>query len=194
MLMSTNAFGSPDLDLRPPGMQRDTMNLWVQECPACGYVSADISDAGNITKEFLKSKEYRKCDGIGFTSDLAARFYKYHKVNLAEDDIRGAAFALLHAAWACDDERDTDNAKLCRGLTLPLLTRVIEEKPADKNELQLMKVDILRRAGHFRELLTEYKDMQFGEDVMDHVLAFQLKLAEKGDTGCYRVVDAMETS
>ena len=35
ILTSTNAFGSPDLDLRPPMMKRGTMHLWVQECPSC---------------------------------------------------------------------------------------------------------------------------------------------------------------
>jgi len=30
---STNAFGSPDLDLRPPEMQRSTITHRVQRCP-----------------------------------------------------------------------------------------------------------------------------------------------------------------
>jgi hypothetical protein len=33
---STNAFGSPDLDTRPPEMQRSTIFAWVQRCPECG--------------------------------------------------------------------------------------------------------------------------------------------------------------
>ena len=35
---STNAFGSPDLDLRPPPMKRQTMAFWMQACPLwlCG--------------------------------------------------------------------------------------------------------------------------------------------------------------
>ena len=36
VIMSTNAFGSPDLDLRPPPMERFTIDHWVQECPHCG--------------------------------------------------------------------------------------------------------------------------------------------------------------
>ena len=36
---STNTFGAPDLDTRPPEMMRSTMDMWVQECPSCGYLS-----------------------------------------------------------------------------------------------------------------------------------------------------------
>ena len=41
-IASTNSFGSPDLDLRPPEMQRSTMGQWIQQCPKCGYVSGSI--------------------------------------------------------------------------------------------------------------------------------------------------------
>ena len=191
-LTSTNSFGSPDLDLRPPGMKRDTMHMWIQECPKCGYVSADIADPRNITKEFLKSKEYRKCDGIRFASGLAEQFYKYHRINLADNDAEGAFFALLHAAWACDDAQDDKNARLCREKALPLVSRLIGENMEGKETLQLMKADILRRAGHFQELLTEYKGVRFDQEVMDQVLAFELKLAEKEDMACYRVTDAVD--
>ncbi len=41
---STNSFGSPDLDTRPPEMKRSTLSLWIQRCPSCGYSSPDLSD------------------------------------------------------------------------------------------------------------------------------------------------------
>ena len=53
ILTSTNAFGSPDLDLRPPQMKRGTMPLWVQECPSCGYTAEDVSDPTQIPREYL---------------------------------------------------------------------------------------------------------------------------------------------
>ncbi len=42
VLMSTNSFGYPDLDLRPAPMQRDTMDTWLDECPHCGYVASSL--------------------------------------------------------------------------------------------------------------------------------------------------------
>jgi len=45
VLLSSNTFvGTDDLDGRPPGMLRRTMNLWVQRCPECGYCATDLSD------------------------------------------------------------------------------------------------------------------------------------------------------
>ena len=70
---STNAFGSPDLDLRPPEMQRSTMPHWVQECPKCGYVACVISDKCPVSAEFLKSEEYLSCGRISFESRLAKK-------------------------------------------------------------------------------------------------------------------------
>ena len=61
VLNSTNTFGSPDLDLRPPEMRRSTMHIWIQECPFCGYISKDVTDETSVTKELLSSERYLKC-------------------------------------------------------------------------------------------------------------------------------------
>lgn len=42
--MSTNQFGSPDLDTRAPEMARSTMFMWVKCCPSCGYCASDVSE------------------------------------------------------------------------------------------------------------------------------------------------------
>ena len=80
VLMSTNSWGYPDLDLRPPEMQRATMHVWIQECPHCGYVAGDLSDELEISKDYLKCEEYKTCEGNDFKSDLAGRFYKRHMI------------------------------------------------------------------------------------------------------------------
>ena len=58
VLGSTNAFGSPDLDLRPPEMQRLTMEGWLQLCPHCGYCAPDLSEEeGNLSA--IEAPEYQ---------------------------------------------------------------------------------------------------------------------------------------
>jgi len=190
---STNAFGSPDLDLRPPQMQRGTMPQWIQECPVCGYVSGSISDKkGKVTKKWLASEEYRNCDGIEFRSFLAERFYKFYKISLLNKKTKSAFFAILHAAWACDDARDRKNAVRCRNLAVPLADRLLAEKGENTDNLKLMKTDILRRSGHFETLLAEYAGCKFNNDIMDKILAFQLKKAAQKDVKCYTVKQAVE--
>ncbi len=48
IITSTNSFGSPDLDLRPPEMRRSTMWLWIQRCPCCNYVNYDVESISSV--------------------------------------------------------------------------------------------------------------------------------------------------
>jgi len=201
---STNSFGSPDLDLRPPQMQRGTMGEWIQQCPACGYVSGRIdNDPGKVTKKWLKSKAYTRSDGINFRSGLADQFYKFYKISLLNENTERAFFALLHAAWACDDCEDTANAVRCRSMAVPLLNQVTEELTSGqgdpeeddsdkKDNLLLIKADLLRRSGQFETLLSEYASRHFENEIMNKVLAFQLAKASEKDTACYTVQYAVE--
>ena len=194
VISSTNAFGSPDLDLRPPEMQRSTMDLWVQECPDCGYVCRKVSDRTTVTREYLQTPEYRSCDGIDFDSVLAARFYKCHMIDLRDQNTIGAFNSLLHAAWACDDNREKENAEKCRLLSLPLVTGLISDDRENKDTLRLVRADVMRRAGLFAGLKEEYAPVRFGEELLNQILAFELYLAGKEDTACYRVEDAVKWS
>lgn len=100
-LASTNQFGAPDLDFRPPEMARSTIGEWVHECPTCGYVAPSISDdPGKVTREYLQSAEYRGCDGLQFASELAARFYRFSKNCLLNGELSDAYEGLIYAAWA----------------------------------------------------------------------------------------------
>lgn len=190
VLGSTNSFGSPDLDMRPPEMQRSTMDMWIQECPNCGYISEEVSDDSTVTKQWLQSEEYATCNGIDFESDLAEKFYKCYMINLEDDDPEDAFFAILHAAWACDDADDLENAKHCRKLAIPVAEELIEEKVDHADDILLMKADLLRRAEDFETVITEYCDIEFDNNIMNTILAFQLEKAREKDSSCYRVEDA----
>ena len=147
VLASTNTFGGgPDLDLRPAEMQRSTMHSWIQECPKCGYISGRISDKRRVSERWLRSEQYQTCDGLFFASDLAKRFYKYYLICLQGREDEDAFFAVLHAAWACDDKQDVENAKRCRKIAISLADKLIESGHQQKDNLQLMKADLMRRA------------------------------------------------
>ena len=191
VIASTNAFGSSDLDLRPPEMKRSTMILWVQECPDCGYVAGSVEDETTVTREFLKRPEYLTCDGRRPDSNLAARFYKHYLISLHDEQTRTAFFAVLHAAWACDDSGDAANARAFRLLSLSLLPELIGDDPEDRDTLRLVKADVMRRAGLFSQLKEQYAAVRFGEELLDQILAFELSLAGKEDAACYTVDDAM---
>ena len=191
-VVSTNSFGTPDLDLRPAGMARFILDYQIQECPNCGYVSTTITDTGSVTTDWLKTEEYISCDGISFKAVLARKFYKYYKICLYEKRYNEAFWALLHTAWACDDENDVFNAAYCRKLAIPFISKLIDQTSEEKaEELQIIKIDILRRAGMFDTLLSEYSTCIFKNERMKKILAFQLARAREKDMFCYTVENAV---
>lgn len=192
MIGSTNSFGSPDLDLRPPEMMRSTMMFWVQRCPRCGYAAKSVSEGEFIRKEWLESEKYCSCDGIQFKSELAATFYQAYltavEVGKTVSEIMEYITA---AAWSCDDANDRENAVHCRLLAAQHIPEAIRIQPERRDDLLVQKADFLRRAGAFEQLRSEYAELQTGKDLLDKIIRFQLKLAESGDCSCYTVKDAV---
>ena len=170
-------------------MQRSTMSHWIHECPSCGYVSGSIDKETTINDEFLKAREYLTCDGVDFESELAVKFYKYYKISLHDSKPRDAFFAILHAAWACDDNQDDVNAALCRRLSLPLLSELIDSDTDEKETLSLIQADVMRRAGLFVEMKSQFSGVRYSQDLLNQILEFELACAERQDARCYTVSD-----
>lgn len=171
------------------------MLAWVQECPSCGYVARQLSDAPkNVTKEYLQSAAYKNCDGLHFTSDLAARFYRESKNYLLNGDILQAYLSLVKAAWACDDDKDEHNAVQCRIAAVSMANECLATPLTDqvKEGILRQKADLLRRSGQFERLIAEYSDVTLTEEINNTVLKFELYCADRKDTACYTLQDAVE--
>ncbi len=190
VLLSTNSMGYPDLDLRPPEMQRSTMNTWIHECPHCGYVASDLGDEVKISKDFLNNEEYMTCDGFNFKSKLAELFYKSYLIASQSGDTLECFLSLRNCAWKCDDYED-ETAIAIRKLAIRYIDELIEKDGEDKNSLLLIKSDFLRRSGEFEQLISEYENMTIGEELLDNILQFQIQKAIENDTGCYTVKDVV---
>lgn len=184
VLTSTNSWGYPDLDLRPAPMQRDTMSVWLAECPHCGYVAGDLSDESGISIDFLKSDDYLTCEGHDFISDLSKRFYRRYMISKETNDTAYCFFNLRNCAWACDDGND-ELASEMRRLALPYLEEMIKENGEDKNNILLIKADFLRRMGEFDRMIDEFKDLILGDLKLDEIIQFQIMKAQEKDTSCY---------
>lgn len=172
-------------------MMRSTMCWWIQECPHCGYISGSLDDETGGTKEWLKENEYTQCSGINFISKLAEKFYKYYLINKADKNPEDAFYAVLHAAWACDDEGDTKNAILCRRLAIKEIDAVIRNQP-DNFELEVQKVDLLRRAEMFHAAIGECCNLSTDEELLTKIITFEMDRAKDGDSKCYTVEDVVK--
>lgn len=186
---STNTFGSPDLDLRPPEMQRSTMYHWAEQCPKCGYTAYDIGRKVSVSRRWLKRPEYISCEGRSFKSDLAERFYKIYMIARKSGSAHDAFNALMNAAWACDDQRDEENATICRRLLLPYLEQEIAKNSQKAEIYTVVRADVLRRAGLFEQLIDEYIGKNFSDELLNSICRFQIEKAQQRDCGCYTVAD-----
>ncbi len=194
ILGSTNQFGSPDLDGRPSEMARSTMGSWVHECPNCGYVSDLLSDPTIVTRESLDSEEYRGCGGLPFDSFIAERFYKDYLICREEGNHLAAFSSILCAAWDCDDNKNEECAVRCRELAAACFDDAVKECEDShaRDSMRVIKADVLRRSGHFHEMISEYSGLTFDDKDSNAILEFQLAKAREGDTGCYRMSDVID--
>lgn len=115
-VLSTNEFGAPDLDGRPPEMRRSTMKWWVHRCPDCGYCASSIDVAPVDAAAVVRSAAYRQQLDDPLTPELARMFLCTAMIIEASGGAAasGLVAPLICAAWACDDAGSVDAATRCR--------------------------------------------------------------------------------
>lgn len=193
ILNSTNAFGSPDLDLRPPEMQRSTMHNWLQECSECGYVNGNLATSTEDAKQIVESDTYTALRTNSELPELARRFERYSLLQHADSET--AAVALIRAAWACDDADKVNEAKAYRNQAADvLLTLQPCRDDEESTTLATALVDVLRRAERFdeaKEMATSLQSFNAvkANAIVSSVLTYQCKLCDHRDTGCHTVAD-----
>ena len=192
--MSTSSFGSPDLDLRPAPLARNTMSMWYEKCPQCGYVARSISDKLE-DPEYIESDEYENLEGMKFsfrTPEMARDFYRVYLVANHCEQPEQAFHALLHAAWACDDAHDRKTAIAFRKKAASMLESFDEEMEPSGEKRKVMHADILRRAKMFSEVIEKFSDEKLEDETLDQILTFEIDRAVLKDAKCYRVSDVIK--
>ena len=105
LLNSTHSFGAPDLDLRPPEMQRSSMFAWVQRCASCGYCAPNIAEGTPSMKGIVESAAYRALLVDPDLPELARSFLCSSMIFEEFEEEAFAARSAIEAAWVCDDAR-----------------------------------------------------------------------------------------
>lgn len=193
---STNAFGSPDLDTRPPQMKRSTIFAWVKRCPECGYCAADVSKAPSQAATVVHSPEYtRQLSDLTFP-ELANKFLCKAFIDESSGDYTAAAWTLIHAAWACDDAEKPEQARTCRHKALDMIEKALGngQEVADQDGADTaIQVDLLRRAGRLTEArqLISTKRPTITEEIILKILDYQDVLLTKGDEACHTISEAL---
>ena len=193
---STNAFGSADLDTRPPEMKRSTIFAWVRRCPECGYCDSDVSKSRPDSKAVTSGEEYRNQLNNPAFPELANSFLCKAVLDREAKDYGSATWALIHAAWACDDSDCPSQAMACRGKAadMHMLAETERQQVAEQSGAgTAILVDLLRRSGRLdqaRELIAARR-AAVTEDIIVRVLDFEVALIEKGDVSCHTIAEAL---
>ncbi len=195
LIGSTNAFGSVDLDTRPPADMRYTIYTWVQRCPHCGYCAANIEEVSESAEAIFKSREYRLQLMNDQYPKLANSFLCKVMLEKVKGDLPGAIWSTIHAAWACDDSGNNESAKLCRIKAVELIKNAVSsgQTISDEPEADIaITVDLLRRSGQFDETLwmIERKQGEIKHKLIKNILKFQKELISRYDTSRHTVDEA----
>ena len=191
-IVSTNTFGSLDLDTRPPGGKRFTIHTWVQRCSGCGACAGDLSKANACAGEVVKKQDYLTQLRDSEYPELANSFICESMIYEHGGELAPATWSLIHAAWACDDVKSTSQAMTCRRRAATMLRKELSAQK-QPGESTLILVDLLRRAGELEEAaeLIEKGRESFSEEVFRQVADFQKGLVQAGDLGCYTIAEAL---
>ena len=91
------------------------MGAWVQTCPGCLRRARDLEAPEPTAKSVVASEGYRRQLEDPQHSPLANEFLCRAMLDEAEGAPNAAAQSPLNAAWACDDDRNDEAARRCRG-------------------------------------------------------------------------------
>lgn len=184
-LASSNQNGC-ELDGRPIGMYRDTMECWVQMCsnPACGYVASTIAREIDGARECVKSADYISHLKDPGMRETVRKFYLAALIAIWSRNPPEAFEYFVYAAWACDDAGMSQDARAYRMLAINLFS----------GGSPLTLVDLLRRTGSFDPAKTMIERILSSSTELDDwakkMFEFERKLVDAKDVGAHSTEEA----
>ena len=184
ILTSTNSMGLPDLDLRPAEMARSTLGMEITVCPNCHYVAHDIADpVSEETKNFVLSDAAFQTDCWAYSVQA---YRNLMRIAVLEERFHDAFSAYLKAAWI-EEGRDRLQPSPIRQEVLQFFLEHEKELEFDDDTRLCMKADLLRRTGHFKEVIELTESANTSNEQTDLIMHYQKHLSENKDVRCYTI-------
>jgi len=197
-LSSTNALGSYDLDLRPPPMERFTMECWIENCIHCGFVwhdlealDLDFPALADVMSSPKWSELYPNRSG-----KLSIDMERFALLRSALSTPLNEALAYQYAAWAADDEFDDVASRAYRLKAVAAFQKTLALNGTDHPQspkISAITSDLLRVSGNFIQCLefAEYWIKFSNDQKISKILSYQIRKAENSDSKIYKVADAL---
>ena len=103
----------------------------------------------------------------------------------------GASFDFGRNWSYFEDYPDNYNAELIRKIAADLARILIERDDDERDDIILIRADLLRRSREFEKLISEYDGISLDDEVKNKTLTFQIEKARKGDDLCYTYHDVI---
>jgi hypothetical protein len=196
---SSDHSSPPDFDTRPGETGAGTPDMWVAQCPHCGYCAEDISTAPPGTADLVRSPEYLEHLEDRSFPPVVRRFLCYAFLVEKSHYWADAGWIWIHAAWACDDAGDVEAAQRCRGLALDRWKRGKELGQSFADDLAsefAIIVDLYRRLGRFEDATvtcTEALDLEDVPVPIEQMLRRQMILIQQRDTGRHSMAELYQS-
>ncbi|MDO5505124.1 MAG: hypothetical protein Q4F49_02360 [Pseudoxanthomonas suwonensis] len=199
VLASTGAYGSMDLDMRPPGLMRHALRYQIHRCGHCGLCVPNLEEVNGVDlPTVVRSTRYRAILENDDLPELAREFMAFAHVCELAGWGRAMVRSTLSAAWLCDDQQKVAQARLLRKSILPMLDDLHARGEHYSNEREIddvLRLDLLRRTGQFdqvKEAAAALMEKLDGESVHWKIARFQIALAGERDVRRYRLGEALE--
>lgn len=188
VLMSSNSFGSRDLDQRPPEMMRSTMASWLQECRFCGYVATDIGKDDAAARAFVGTPAFQALCADPSPDPVTRRFLARAALDAHGGDAESAFTHTLAAAWVADD-----SGRLSDATALRLKAAAHVAGKAASLDTRLVLLDVLRRASDWSvaETLADVMATEQHGHPYDAIATFHRSRIAERDNGRYTIADAL---
>jgi len=195
-VISTNSCGSPDLDTRPPEMQRSTIYYWIQRCPSCGYCAPDLSKCEIGVPEIVATDEYQNIILDTQMPDVAASFLALSHIKQKQGQFSDAAWRSIHASWICDDKNNYEESVKCRNRAIYLIgmaSLYAQTIAGQAGQSETITIDLMRRAGMFGEALklaelTKAKEI---EETVIQMIRYEEKLIVQKDIQSHTISEVL---
>jgi hypothetical protein len=178
--------GPPDLDTRPAGEIRATLERWIEICPGCGLAVPEIEAPVEGVDELVRSPEFPRGE------------HPFRRQSWLLDQLgqhADAGWSELYLAWHFDDSSDLENAAAARREAIACWQH---GKSHGQNFCDSMAeefalvADVCRRAGLFdeaKETCLAGLELDDLPQIVEDILRYQLTLIQGKDAGSHSIAE-----
>ena len=128
--------------------------------------------------------------------ELATSFLCKAMLDRESKDFAAATWALIHAAWACDDSNHAEQSMACRQKAVGMLILAEERNQqvaGQDGASTAILIDLLRRSGQAHQARQVISASRGGiaDDIIARILDYQTVLLDTNDLSCHTIAKAL---